>query len=96
MSPRASKEVKTQTAFRLYDFDGNGYLTREDIADLLKLIATMKNAKVLLTDDEIKDIVDRVMRDCDIDGNNRLSYAEFAKVLGRIPDFVSKFRIYIQ
>ena len=32
----------------------------------------------------------------DIDGNNRLSYAEFAKVIGRIPDFEVKFRIYIQ
>ena len=32
----------------------------------------------------------------DIDGNSRLSYAEFSKVLGRIPDFETKFRIYIQ
>ena len=35
------------------------------------------------------------MRDCDIDGNNRLSYAEFSKVVTRIPDFIPKFRVYI-
>ena len=34
MSPRATKEVKTQTAFRIYDFDANGYLTADDIAQL--------------------------------------------------------------
>lgn len=96
MSPRASKEVKSQTAFRLYDFDANGYLTPEDIALLLKTIATTPKKKELLTESEIKDIVERVMRDCDIDGNSRLSYAEFSKVLGRIPDFETKFRIYIQ
>ena len=31
----------------------------------------------------------------DMDGNGRLSYTEFAKVLGRMPDFTSRFRMYI-
>ena len=31
----------------------------------------------------------------DIDGNGRLSYAEFAKVLGRMPEFLTKFRVFI-
>jgi len=96
MSPRATKEVKTQTAFRIYDYDANGYLTADDIAQLLKSIATTPKGKMLLEPQEIKDIVERVMRDCDIDGNNRLSYAEFSKVVGRIPEFEIKFRIYIQ
>lgn len=64
MSPRATKEVKTQTAFRIYDFDANGYLTADDIAQLLTTIATTPKKKVLLEDAEIKDIVERVMRDC--------------------------------
>ena len=32
----------------------------------------------------------------DIDGNERISYAEFKKVLNRIPDFVAKFRVYVR
>ena len=97
MSPRASKEIKMQTAFRLYDYDANGYLTAEDITALLKQISTPPGKKKpLLEESEMHDVVDRVMRDCDIDGNNRLSYAEFSKVLSRIPDFPVKFRIYIQ
>ena len=31
----------------------------------------------------------------DIDGNTRLSYAEFSKVLNRIPDFSVKFRMCV-
>ena len=97
MSPRATKEVKVHAAFRLYDFDANGYLTHEDIAGLLKTIAKPPGKKKeLLNDAEIKDIVDRVMRDCDIDGNSRLSYAEFSKVIARIPEFEGNFRVYIQ
>jgi len=95
MSPRASLETKMQTAFRLYDYDGNNYLTEEDIAQCLRDISTTPK-KQLLTETEIKEVVERVMRDCDIDGNNRLSYTEFSKVLRRIPDFPVKFRIYIQ
>ena len=44
---------------------------------------------------EIKDIVERVMRDCDIDGNSRITYNEFARVIDRIPDFTTNFRIYM-
>ena len=96
MSPRAPKEDKMKTAFRLYDYDGNGYLTPDDITALLKQLSTTPKGRDLLTEKEMHEIVERVMRDCDIDGNNRLSYQEFSKVLNRIPDFQAKFRVYIQ
>jgi len=112
MSPRASKEVKMQTAFRLYDFDHDGYLKAIDIATLVDLISTDKKGKNLLDTkgetpakgaggkDELvgpkKEIVERVMRDCDIDGNLRISYAEFSKIMKRIPDFMAKFQLHIQ
>ena len=101
LSPRASKEVKMQTAFRMYDFDDNGYLTNEDLEWLVRTLATPPPRKsgeerpCLFAQDEMNDIVERVMRDCDVDGNHRLSYAEFSKVLGRIPDFPQKFTIAI-
>jgi len=110
LSPRAKKETKIQTAFRLYDFNGDGYLDPDDLKQLLRLMVTSQtapkgspeydaevgNAVCLLNADEMEEISERVMRECDIDGNGRLSYAEFAKVLGRLPDFGSKFRVFIQ
>jgi len=100
LSPRATKEVKMQTAFRMYDFDNNGYLTTEDLEWLLKTLSTPppkkgKERSCLFKPEEINDIVERVMRDCDVDGNHRLSYAEFSKVLSRIPGFCTKFSIPI-
>jgi len=110
LSPKAKKETKIQTAFRLYDADDDGYLTPDDLTTLLKTVAMTQPAakgssaeakgaggepEGLLEEDEVKQIVERVMRECDIDGNGRLSYAEFAKVLGRIPEFPAKFAVFI-
>eukprot|EP00320_Phaeocystis_rex_P003276 CAMPEP_0119062500 /NCGR_PEP_ID=MMETSP1178-20130426/6072_1 /TAXON_ID=33656 /ORGANISM="unid sp, Strain CCMP2000" /LENGTH=274 /DNA_ID=CAMNT_0007043787 /DNA_START=70 /DNA_END=894 /DNA_ORIENTATION=- len=36
LSPKAEREVKILTAFRMYDFDGDGYLNNEDISTLIK------------------------------------------------------------
>lgn len=96
LSRRSSDNVKMQTSFRLYDFDGDGYLSPEDLRLVLETVATPrpkagKEAKCLLLPTEVVDIVDRVMRDVDIDGNNRLSYSEFVMVMSRIPDFSRNF-----
>jgi hypothetical protein len=69
LSPRASLEVKMQAAFRMYDLDDNGFLTTDDLAGMLQTIATPppKGKKVydcLLTDNEVQEVVNRVMRDC--------------------------------
>ena len=84
-----------QTAFRMFDFDQNGYLTVSDLNELLMTIATPKGKPCLMKKAEIESVCERVMRDCDIDGNGRLSYAEFAKVVNRMPDFTAKFKVNI-
>ena len=40
LSPKAEKDVKVLTAFRVYDFDADGYLNEEDITKLIKLTTT--------------------------------------------------------
>jgi len=104
LSPKAKKDTKIQTAFRLYDFDGDGYLNPADLKELLRLLTTPHSVQsggvegspqTSFLAAETEEIVERVMRECDIDGNGRLSYAEFAKVLNRVPDFPAKFGIFL-
>ena len=66
LSPHAPLDVKMQTAFRLYDFDNNGYLTKEDIAMLLKTITFVppKGEEELLDNETRENIIERVMKDC--------------------------------
>jgi len=94
LSPRASTDTKMQTAFRMFDFDGNGYLTIEDLEELLLALAKPpRKGKCLWERSDVRAICERVMRDCDIDGNGRLSYAEFTKMMSRVTDFHQKFSI---
>lgn len=40
LSPKAEKAVKVLTAFRVFDFDGDGYLDTEDLEKLIRLTTT--------------------------------------------------------
>ena len=100
LSQRASREDKMQTAFRMYDIDNNGYISSEDLEQVLALLSTAPpkdgtdgEPKGLLTPDEISSIVSRVMRTCDVDGNSRLSYLEFTKMVERVPQFAANFSL---
>lgn len=65
MHVRAPKDIKMQTAFRLYDFDGDGYLKQCDLEALLTCISSPRGKPSLLSSEEQKDIVERVMKDCE-------------------------------
>ena len=121
LSPKAEREVKILTAFRAYDFDGDGYLNAEDISTLIRTttVVTKKNTgsiaeshiaggggadlegggikeKRALAKDVLADVVDHVMRECDLDGRGRLSFHEFKRVMDRFPDVEAKLSVQLQ
>jgi len=121
LSPKAEREVKILTAFRVYDFDGDGYLNAEDISTLIRTttVVMKKNngsiaeshvagghaadledggpkEKRALTKDVLADIVDTIMRECDLDGRGRLSFHEFKRVMDRFPDVEAKLSVQLQ
>lgn len=117
LSPKAEKEVKILTAFRVYDFDGDGYLDAGDISALIRtttVVHKKPNAAAVERDLEngtaapaqaevrrelspvvLSDIVDHVMRECDLDGRGRLSFHEFKRVMERFPDVEAKLSVSI-
>jgi len=119
LSPKAEREVKVLTAFRVYDFDGDGYLDDQDISTLIRT-TTKKTPNAItdghvaggggadiedgggakkkgeLTKDVLADVVDHVMRECDLDGRGRLSFHEFKRVMDRFPDVEAKFSVQLQ
>jgi calcium and integrin-binding protein 1 len=86
-SPRASADVKAYWAFKLYDFNGDGFLDREDI---YKVVTTM--AGETLSEEQLALIARRVLDEADLDGNNKLSRTEFMRAMDRVPDFASYVR----
>jgi len=106
-SSRAPKEEKIKVAFRMYDFDDNGFI---DPVDLEMVIETM----LKLADDDDKERLSEEERICIIqkvitEGDpsvteedqqkhgwqnvGQISCHEFERIMQRVPDFESKFYI---
>merc|ERR1711977_600457 len=104
-SSRAPKEEKIKVAFRMYDFDDNGFI---DPVDLEMVIETM----LKLADDDDKERLSEEERICIIqkvitEGDpsvteedqqkhgwqnvGQISCHEFERIMQRVPDFESKF-----
>ncbi|EGD75608.1 calcium and integrin-binding protein 2 [Salpingoeca rosetta] len=90
-SEGATRDVKASYAFRIYDFDGDGYLDKKDLMDTIECLC----GKDGLSEYERELVADKILEEADLDGDHRLSYVEFEHVISRAPDFVNTFRIRI-
>ncbi|CAG0892583.1 unnamed protein product [Cyprideis torosa] len=140
LSPRATEAAKAAYAFKVYDFDGDNQLGREDLTELItrltledislhKLRKMTKGVSVIgesqlplpqpnttkerlrrlsqfrgsvipnlvpksrLSDDEIEDIVNKILEDCDLDKDGYISLQEFRHTLTKAPEFRESFSI---
>jgi calcium and integrin-binding protein 1 len=91
-SPRASLQVKTYYAFKLYDFDGDRFINTEDIVRALELMVGEKK----MSQEKMHQVAAAVLVEGDLDGTNRLSQTEFIRIIKRIPDFATKFQFTVE
>jgi len=89
-SEAAAKEIKAEYAFKIYDFDGDGELGRQD---LLTTARTLSGGE--LEESEMRLIVDKVMEEVDDDMDGSVSLAEFQQIVQRAADFTTQFHIRI-
>ncbi|KAK6178711.1 hypothetical protein SNE40_011232 [Patella caerulea] len=89
-SEAAPRDIKTAYGFRIYDFDGDNYLSRPDLEKTLTSLTQDE-----LTAEEVAFVVDKVLEEADLDDDGMLSYIEFEHVISRAPDFLNTFHIRI-
>ncbi|CAK5086568.1 unnamed protein product [Meloidogyne enterolobii] len=89
-SEMAPLQLKLKYAFRIYDFDGDEFLGREDLRQMIDALTRKE-----MSDEEVEFIIDRIIEEADLDGDKRISQAEFEHVVSRSPDFVRTFHIRI-
>mmetsp|Transcript_7865 Transcript_7865/g.20211 ORF Transcript_7865/g.20211 Transcript_7865/m.20211 type:complete len:184 (+) Transcript_7865:107-658(+) len=90
-SEQATRDVKASYAFRIYDFDNDGYIGKSDLVRTLKALCGDSELK----ESEVEEVAQKILVEADLDGDQRLSYVEFDNVVARSPDFVSSFRVRI-
>ncbi|XP_041367276.1 calcium and integrin-binding family member 3-like [Gigantopelta aegis] len=89
-SEAAPRDIKTVYAFRIYDFDHDNSLGKEDLEKTLSALTAGE-----LNEDEVTFVVDKVLEEVDLDDDGCLSYIEFEHVISRAPDFLNTFHIRI-
>lgn len=64
------REDEVRQAFQVFDKDGNGYITRDELA------LVMTNLGEKLNENELN----QMMKEADTNGDGRIDYEEFVKV----------------
>ncbi|RCV36347.1 hypothetical protein SEVIR_7G321500v4 [Setaria viridis] len=64
-------EEELREAFRVFDQDQNGFISRDELRHVLQ------NLGERLSDDELAEM----LREADVDGDGQINYTEFAKVM---------------
>lgn len=65
------------------DFNVDNYLCKEDLEKTLN-----KLTKEELTSEEVDLVCEKTIEEADLDGDNKLSFADFENMISRAPDFL--------
>ncbi|XP_012588140.1 PREDICTED: calcium and integrin-binding protein 1 [Condylura cristata] len=93
-SDTATPDIKSHYAFRIFDFDDDGTLNREDLSQLVNCL-TGEGEDTQLSPLEMKQLVDNILEESDIDRDGTINLSEFQHVISRSPDFASSFKIVL-
>lgn len=74
-----STEDKLRLAFNAYDFDHNGFIDKNEMAQLVRISGSSKGFK--LSDQEVINAVEKIFQTVDQNGDGNLSYTEFKEAV---------------
>ena len=93
LSENANRTIKTTYAFKMYDFDDDGLINKEDIRQAIDRLVFDEDKH--LTKSEINCIIDHILKECDNDEDGALCYPEFQQAMNKCPDFLVNFKLYL-
>lgn len=75
-SSKGNKEQKLEFAFKVYDIDRDGYISNGELFIVLKMMVGSN-----LKDQQLQQIVDKTIMEADLDGDGKISFDEFKKMV---------------
>lgn len=88
LSDKGTKEDKLRFAFQVYDIDSDGYISNGELFRVLKMMVGTN-----LTDVQLQQIVDKSVLEGDLDGDGKISFEEFVKMIGNSDSIDEKLTI---
>ncbi|KAM9807792.1 calcium and integrin-binding protein 1 [Neosynchiropus ocellatus] len=93
-SDSATLEIKSHYAFRIFDFNDDGTLDSGDLEKLVNCL-TGETDDTRLTPEEMRQLINNILEESDIDKDGTVNLSEFQHVISRSPDFVCSFKIVL-
>jgi len=75
---RGDTQAKLKFAFRIYDIDNDGFISNGELYQILKMMVGTN-----LPDESLQQIVDKTILLVDGNGDGKLSFEEFSKLVSR-------------
>ncbi|PGH04774.1 calcineurin subunit B [Helicocarpus griseus UAMH5409] len=75
-SSKGNKEEKLRFAFKVYDIDRDGYISNGELFIVLKMMVGSN-----LKDMQLQQIVDKTIMEADKDGDGKISFEEFTRMV---------------
>ncbi|WEW61952.1 Calcineurin subunit B [Emydomyces testavorans] len=75
-SSKGNKEEKLRFAFKVYDIDRDGFISNGELFIVLKMMVGSN-----LKDMQLQQIVDKTIMEADLDGDGRISFEEFTRMV---------------
>ncbi|XP_037078324.1 calcium and integrin-binding protein 1-like [Pollicipes pollicipes] len=89
LSVHAPKTVKSEYAFRIFDFDDDDMIGREDLRELINRLTAPQR----MTEMEMMHLIQNINNESDLDDDGMLSFAEFEHIISKCPDFTDSFSV---
>lgn len=83
-SDQAPKSVKSEHAFRIFDFDGDDMLSKNDLKQVIQRLIGFNNQ---FSDLDMDQLIQNILEEADLDDDGSLSFAEFEHVIDKSSDF---------
>jgi len=96
ITSRGKLDEKLKWAFQLYDIDGDGFITYNEMLQIVQSIYKMTGSMVKLPADEDtpEKRVDKIFKNMDRDKDSRLTYDEFVEGSKQDPTIVQALSLY--